>query len=195
MAAKIIMMHYQVLCWTLGGGRNNANYKGLFVRSEPSRLAGLVCFTGLARLRPHFLIKLLLCLYEKPRPRAPLLEPRSRQAGQPTFSWKHKVHKQVCLKIKIRLEIEVEFQKARPMFLVWQGCFGEITQKHWLWFAHILNKGFNFFLIIQRHVSISEQLHWFWQRETVGSLSRQARSEHLGILKARFLCLTKGWSG
>ena len=31
-----------------------------------------------------------------------MLESRSRQAGQPTFSYKHKVHKQVCLIIKIR---------------------------------------------------------------------------------------------
>ena len=55
---------------------------------------------------------LLLCLYERPRPRARLLESRFRQAGQPTSSCKPKVHKQVCLKIKIRREIEVELAKG-----------------------------------------------------------------------------------
>ena len=78
-----------------------------------------------------------------------MLESRSRQAGQHTFSYKHKVHKQVCLIIKIR----------RDRSRISKGRADVSSLMFFLWFAHILKKGFNFFLIIQRTVIISEQLH------------------------------------
>ena len=86
-----------------------------------SRNGPQVPSAGRARLKPYLLIKWLLCLYERPRPRSRLLEPRSRQAGQPPFLYKPKVQRQA--------EIEVEFQKAGLMFLAWQGCLGGIAQK------------------------------------------------------------------
>ena len=100
----------------------------------PEKLPGLssngpqVRSAGRARLKPYFLIKWLLCLYERPRPRprSRLLEPRSRQAGQPPFSYKPEVHKQVSLCVKLKIGRD---SSRISMFLVWQGCLGGIAQK------------------------------------------------------------------
>ena len=60
-----------------------------FLLGEPARLAGLTCYTSLARLMPYFFIKLSSCLYEKEgwppcRDTDSSIEPTSRDEGHTT---------------------------------------------------------------------------------------------------------------